>query len=169
MRSVLAIVALALAAGACASGPRATSAGAPLAADSLAAPVDIDRAYTVGQFTRRPRMMNEEAIRRELEAVVSTLLNRFTVSSGMEVVLDVDRTGQVTNTAVHRTSGDTRVDQGVQQVLRGLRFRPGQVNGVDVSMRLGLPLTFGANFGFNIGTLQPVQPNRGVDSGRPPE
>ncbi len=116
----------------------------PLPAEVEAEPELHERPKFV-VHTVRPRLLNDEEVKRALEREYPALLKDAGIGGTTEVHLFVGETGRVENALVKETSGHVALDEAALKTVRVGRFSPAMNRDKVVAVWLSMDITFGAN------------------------
>jgi protein TonB len=133
------VVCCALLLAACAPGGGGAPGPRPDASESSS--VDTARVYDINEVTVKPRLLNTAVVTRALEQNYSLELRNAGAEGMVQVEMTIERNGHTTGINVLRTN-DGAFNVPAMNVVRAMRFSPGQVRGVPVRVRTSLPVAF---------------------------
>ncbi len=108
---------------------------------SASSSADTARVYDIDEVTVQPRLLNTAVVTRALEQNYTPALRDAGAEGMVQVEMIIERNGRTTGISVLRTN-DGAFNVPAMNVVRAMRFSPGQVRGVPVRVRTSLPVSF---------------------------
>jgi TonB family protein len=106
---------------------------------------EVEARPTFTPYTLKPELKNAADVTREMMALYPPLLRDAGIGGSAVYWLFIDRTGEVRNVQLFRSSGYRELDEAAARVAHAMQFRPAQNRDRPVDVWVQIPVNFVAD------------------------